>query len=155
MSSLKLQGSRWMKIYPSDNAPIPYPDSIAYGTTTSTSSGKLVDSGATFIADSLLVGMIVYNTTDETAAVIDSIDSETQLTLNANIFTSGETYKIYNRPQDQGPCLYVGLGGNFRAVNVSGDSEIFKNVPDGSYHPIHVSQVMETDTDAEDIIAIW
>jgi len=67
------------------------------GTTTSTSSGKLVDSGASFNNGDIEVGMKVYNLTDGTSTFIDAIDSGTQLDLAVDIFTSGEDYKIASR----------------------------------------------------------
>jgi hypothetical protein len=67
------------------------------GTTTSTSAGKLVDSGASFNNGSVAVAMKVYNLTDGTSTTIDAIDSATQLDLAADIFTSSEDYKIASR----------------------------------------------------------
>lgn len=64
------------------------------GSTTSTSAGKLVDSGASFQNGDVSVGMRVYNLTDGTDTTIDAIDSDTQLDLAVDIFTSGEDYKI-------------------------------------------------------------
>lgn len=74
------------------------------GTTTSTTANKLVDSGATFITAGIEEGMIVKNTTDNTFAIVDNVDSQTTLSLradlragstSANVFTSGENYTIY------------------------------------------------------------
>jgi len=67
------------------------------GTTTSTSSGKLVDSGGAFTNGDVVVGIKVYNLTDGTSTTIDAIDSATQLDLADDIFTSGEDYKIATR----------------------------------------------------------
>lgn len=65
------------------------------GTTDGSGSQKLIDSGATFIADGVQINSIVKNTTDTTYACVTAVDSETQLSLNDNIFVSGEDYIIY------------------------------------------------------------
>jgi len=64
------------------------------GTTTGTTGFKLVDGSADFLSQGLSIGMNVFNLTDGTSTTIDDIDSDTQLTLAADIFTSGEDYKI-------------------------------------------------------------
>jgi len=69
-----------------------YHDSTA---TVGTSGATLVDSAPTTPFTSDLVGCQVLNTTDATWAYIDSVDSTTQLTLNAAIMESGEDYEIY------------------------------------------------------------
>jgi len=67
---------------------------LASGTTTSTGTlFQLIDSGATFLT-SVREGDVVKNTTDNTYTYIDSIDSDTQLTLANGIFVSGEGYSI-------------------------------------------------------------
>ena len=62
-------------------------------TTTGTTAYKLIDSGQTF-TKTVSVGDTVNNTTDSTSTTISAIDSDTQLTVKADIFTSGETYTI-------------------------------------------------------------
>jgi hypothetical protein len=69
------------------------------GTTTSTATGKLVDSGASF-SSTVLVGMKVVNTTDSTYTYINTIDSDSTLTLENDIFTSGEDYEIQSTRYD-------------------------------------------------------
>lgn len=63
------------------------------GTTDGTTANKLLSSGATFTTN-VKAGMKVYNTTDTTEATITAVDSATQLSLSADIFTTGETYVI-------------------------------------------------------------
>ena len=65
---------------------------ITTGTTTSTSAGNLVDSGATFTT--AMVGQQVTNTTDGTVTYIDGFNSSTSLSVNTDIFASSEGYKI-------------------------------------------------------------
>ncbi len=67
------------------------------GTTTSTVENKLVDSGQNFTS-TLAVGDVVKNTTDNTTTLVKTVDSDTQLSLQSNIFTSGEGYKIFRPP---------------------------------------------------------
>jgi hypothetical protein len=62
------------------------------GTTTSTTANKLVDSSAAF--GSALVGDIVGNTTDNTFTRITAVDSATTLSVEDDIFASGEGYQI-------------------------------------------------------------
>jgi len=77
---------------------------VSTGTTDGTTTDKLVDSGATFVTDGVEVGMVVFNSTDTTFAIVDAVDSETQLSLRADvqagsavsdIFVSGEVYTVY------------------------------------------------------------
>jgi len=63
------------------------------GTTTSTTANKLVDSTKTFTT-TILVGDVVNNTTDNTSAVVLSIDSNTTISLSIDIMQSGENYNI-------------------------------------------------------------
>jgi len=67
---------------------------LAQGTTSSTTTDKLVNVAATFTT-LIAVGNVVENTTNNTTAKITSIDSSTQLTLDNNIMTTGQTYRIY------------------------------------------------------------
>jgi len=62
-------------------------------TTTGYAIYKLIDSGQTF-TKTVSVGDSVTNTTDSTSTTISAIDSDTQLTVKNDIFTSGETYTI-------------------------------------------------------------
>lgn len=64
------------------------------GTNTSTATDKLIDSGATFTA-SVNVGDVVANTTSGTYSVVETVDSDTQLTLEDDIFTStSQSYSV-------------------------------------------------------------
>ena len=64
------------------------------GTTDGVSANKLLDSGATFSSDGVLVGDTVQNTTDDTSAIVLEILSETYLALDGDIFVSGEEYIV-------------------------------------------------------------
>jgi len=71
---------------------------VTDGTADGTSSNKLINSGDTFITDGVKKSMIVLNTTDSTETYITNVDSETQLSLNDDIFVSGENYEVYATP---------------------------------------------------------
>jgi surface protein len=64
------------------------------GTNTSTATDKLIDSGATFTA-SVNEGDVVSNTTAGTYSEVVTVDSDTQLTLADDIFTStSQAYSV-------------------------------------------------------------
>jgi hypothetical protein len=64
------------------------------GTNTSTATDKLIDSGALFTA-SVNVGDVVANTTAGTYSEVVTVDSDTQLTLADDIFTStSQAYSV-------------------------------------------------------------
>jgi hypothetical protein len=64
------------------------------GTTDGTTANKLVDSTQTDFLTTVAVNDIVHNTTDDTYAKVTNVDSNTILSLNADIMVSGETYQI-------------------------------------------------------------
>ena len=66
---------------------------VASGTTTSASTRKLIDSGGGLLL-TVHKDDWVYNTTDETYAYVESVDSDTQLTLSKDIMGSGDTYQV-------------------------------------------------------------
>ena len=63
------------------------------GTTTSTTANKLVQTGQNFLT-TVAVGDTVNNTPDATTAKVSTVDSDTQLSLDTDIMTSGEAYTI-------------------------------------------------------------
>ncbi len=63
-------------------------------TTDGTTADKLVDSTETFVTKGVAIGDTVKNTTDTTYALVTAIDSETQLSLDTDIMTTGENYEI-------------------------------------------------------------
>lgn len=72
-------------------------NSVDSGTTTSTLSNKLVDSGQNF-SSTVTVGDVVHNTTDNTFAYVTAIDDNETLSLDSDIMTSGEDFSIYSTP---------------------------------------------------------
>jgi len=154
MAYQKLQVQSALEVHPSDSANIPNTSSVpASGTTTATTTNKLVDSGETF-ESKVQVGDIVYNTSDSTAATVTAVDSDTQLSLSESIMASGENYTIYRG--SQGGCvLYVGNLGDVKVKTSGGDVVTFQNLSNGQFIPVQVSQVFETGTTATGLIALW
>ena len=166
MPNLKLQVSRALNVIPSDYTNIPMPNVITYGVVTSTSFvGILIDSTKNFSSSgvnplNVQVGDIVYNTSVPQAAMVTSVDSATQLTLNAPItMTIGEGYTLYSGTNITGtvePCvLYVGTGGDMDVVTAGGDLVYLVGVPSGSFLPIQVIKVGVSTTSAQNIVALW
>ena len=69
-------------------------DSYDNGVTTSQASFKLIDSTATFITNGIKAHMVVINVNNNTNSLVVSVDSETQLTLEDDIFITDQIYKI-------------------------------------------------------------
>lgn len=65
------------------------------GTATSTTADKLVDTAADFVTQKVVVGDTVYNTTDDTEALVTAIDDLNTLSLDTDIMVSGEAYEVY------------------------------------------------------------
>ena len=162
MADQKLQTSEALAVIPSATVMIPDPSTkVLSGTTTATTANKLVVSGASFLSDGILTNAIVYNTTDNTAAYVTAIDSDTTLSLSVDIMANAENFVIYNRPTN-GCILYVGTAGDL-TVQMATDKDVppatvtevtLKNVANASFLPTQVVRVDNTST-ATDIIALW
>jgi len=51
--------------------------------------------------------------------------------------------------------LFVGTGGNINVLPFEGETAVlFKNVPNGSFFPVKVKKVLNTDTTAGDIVIL-
>lgn len=156
MPEFVYQGIGGLRIIPSDTVEIPTNITRSSGTNTSATASKLVDSGATFIADSVSVGDVVYNTTDSSVATVTALDSETTLSLSANIFTAGsKVYKVYKANTEKKPfALSIGLEGNVKVKTADGSVLTFPNRASGTELPLLVLQVYSTDTTATLINAL-
>ncbi len=64
------------------------------GITDDVATNKLIDSDQNFLT-TVKVGMVIKNVTDTTYTYVTAIDSNSQLSLNDDIFISEETYTIY------------------------------------------------------------
>jgi len=159
MAYEKLQASAAITIYKSNNANIPNPAAQTItGVVTSVIANKLVDSAAPF-AD-VKVGDIVLNTSAGESATVTAVDSTSQLTLNADIFTAlGEPYVLYTQQLDflkagNGCVLYVGVSGDLNVITAAGHTVLFIGVPVG-FFPVQVTNVLSTSTTADSIVALW
>jgi len=161
MSVFKTTFSRALRAHPSDNADIAYPNQIAGGSNTTATAFKLINSAALYVTKNVKTGDVVHNDTAGTAATVVSVDSQTQLTLNANIFTStAQVYTVYAMSSQTGMgnpgCfLYVGGTGNVSVVTIGGDIIVFNGVPAGTTLPIQVVKLRSTGTTATLINALW
>lgn len=52
-----------------------------------------------------------------------------------------------------GAVIFVGTGGSLSVVTVSGDTVVYKNLPDAYILPVQVRRVNSTNTTATDLIA--
>jgi hypothetical protein len=161
MSVFKTTFSRALRAHPSDNANIAYPSVIEVGTSTSVVASKLVDSTGLFVTNNVKTGDVVHNDTLGTAATVVTVDSETQLTLNADIFTAvAQAFNVYAMsPQtsmgNPGCFLYVGGTGNVSVITLGNDQITFNGVPAGTTLPIQVVKLRSTGTTATLINALW
>jgi hypothetical protein len=161
MSVFKTTFSRALIAHKSDNADIAYPNKIADGTNTTSTALKLINSAGLFITNNINTGDVIHNDTAGTAATVVSVDSETQLTLNANIFTStGQEYAVYSMSSqtsigNTGCNLYVGGAGNVSVITIGGDQITFNSVPAGTTLPIQVIRLRATGTTATNVNALW
>lgn len=88
--------------------------SMDSGTTDGTTANKLVDAGQNFnttvnpdfIQPVHANNIYAVNTTDTTEARVTAVDSDSTLSLDADIFTSGEDYIIQNRTKLYGEDVY-------------------------------------------------
>ena len=85
------------------------------GTTTGQATNKLIQSGQNFNT-TVSIGDKVINQVDGTTALVTNIDSNTQLTLDADIMLSGEAYTI-----DASPFIQQG---NYYVVNYAGTTNL-------------------------------
>jgi hypothetical protein len=93
------------------------------GNATSTSVGKLVDNTERFTLYGLQIGTSAINLTTGNIAGITSVDSDSQLSVDANIFTNTNSWQIANcwRIQNNngdwefggGEAIHTGTGGDY------------------------------------------
>ena len=70
---------------------------VVTGIATATNAYKLIDSNATFKINGITSGARVYKTTNNTdnlIAIVTSVDSEIQLTLDTDVMAQGNFYKV-------------------------------------------------------------
>ena len=158
MAYQRLQVTRALKVHKTTtNINIPDPDFAGIsGTSAASGTSKLTVAAAnTFTANTVQAGYIVENVSTGAYARVTAIDSGTQLSLSANIFTaSGDTYQIYSQ-STRGCILYVGGAGNLKVITAAGDEVIYVDIQKGTFLPIQVIRIITSGTTATDFIAHW
>lgn len=71
---------------------------VVTGTTTATTTDKLVDTSENFTYRNVAVGDKIKNTTDNTEAVVTAVDSATTLSISSDIMATSEDYVITESP---------------------------------------------------------
>jgi len=163
MSVFQSQYTRALKVIPSDDATIPYPNVKVSSTATSAATNELIDSGVNFTEFNVKTGDIVYNITDNIAATVLEVVSTTELLLNADAFpTSGANYVIYNASSQtsnapQGCYLYIGADGDVDVTTLGGDRVIFENLKAGTILYVQVIKVHSSASESAstNILALW
>jgi hypothetical protein len=122
----------------------PFEPMLEIGSATSTSAGRLVDSTANFTGSGVVAGDMVYNVTDDTYAVIASVDSATQLTLNRDIFVLNENYIVFSSDE---PLIETGYCTNDPGGNLFDDANANFN---SANSPVQVGDVVHNNTTGED-----
>jgi hypothetical protein len=163
MSVFKTTFSRALEVFPSDNAVIPNPALFVSSGTTSSGDGestKLIDNEANFLTQKVYTGDVVCSGSQ--SATVVSVDSNIELTLNANITPlGGYDYTIYGMSSQAGIgqpgcCLYIGsTGGIVSVVTIGGDAVEFTAVPTGTVIPLQVREIKNIEGTADSIIALW
>lgn len=160
MSVFKTTFSRALKVIPSNDANIPYPNLIREGLTTGTDVNKLIDATARFVTDNVQPGDIVYNIGTSYAATVIRVISQGSLELNADIISEESFYALYNASSqtsngNPGCYLYAGSTGDIQVTTIGQDTVTFKGVLAGTILPVQVINVKPDNTDVTDIIALW
>jgi hypothetical protein len=163
MSVFQSQYTRALKVIPSDNANIPYPNLITSGVTTSADTNELIDSGADFNLLGIKTGDIVYNNSNNFAGTVLEVINATTLLLNADVIPSSATlYSIYNASYqtsngNPGCYLYLGTDGNVKVTTIGQDIVTFNDLKGGTLLPVQVVKVhsYDSETTVTSIIALW
>tara|TARA_B110000858_G_C17750239_1_gene449310 strand:- start:811 stop:1299 length:489 start_codon:yes stop_codon:yes gene_type:complete len=162
MAYQKLQVGLGVNVIPNDTLDIPNPSgyTLTGAVTSAPAATALIDTSATFLANNISAGMVVYNTSNNTViAEIISVNSETSLTIAVRTatggFTTGNTYTIYANTDNPGCVLYVGGAGDLRVLTSSGSDITFTGVLAGSFIPVQVKRVFATSNTASSILALW
>jgi hypothetical protein len=155
MAYQKLNTSRAWSVTPSDNAPIPqFMLKLSSGTVNGSGGFNINVTGATFVTDGVVSGMVIVNTTTNASLLITGVEQD-ELILNATgQFTAGDNFQIYGA-QNSGAVLYVGTAGNVRVLTAGNDDVTFSGVQDGSFIPVNCIKVFSTNTTANNILALW
>ena len=154
-----------IEVIASDIINIPQPGSVVNGSS-STNGITLTDASATFIADFISGGDVVYAQSAGPVGPeiheILSVDDGQTITLKTAVGAAAPyTYKIYKgnggdlKQGQNGYSLFVGTGGDLTVlpVGTGQDEVVLKNVADNSYVPLQVQRVLGPTT-ASNILAL-
>ena len=163
-SKIQLNTANAIKVIASDTVPIPDPNSYvaqqsASGAGDASTSAKFSDAGASFEGN-VVVGAIIYDSTDVRAYRVTKVDSDTVLSVQPGVVGASASvdYKIYNKPTE-GCVLWVGSDTasltvelsyvDIDVVTVGNNTVEFENAKLGEYLPVQVLQLKETNTTAD------
>lgn len=155
---MQLTFSRALRIYPSDNCNIPFPNKIFGNSAYSISGNSIFDPGLNFIELGIQIGDTIFNYDYNLYSIITSVE-ENYLYFADNIFfSSGETYEIY-QGVNQG-CYVIPTANEFGQLDISvitvgGDNVIFSGVTSGTVLPVKVLRVNTTGSNLGSVIAVW
>jgi hypothetical protein len=166
VSVFKTTFSRALNIFPSDNANIPFINTITSGITDDTNTDRLIDSTKDFFVLNVKEGDIVYNNTIGTAATVIRVSTSNTIALNADIFTDvGQEYIVYQASSqtglsNQGCYLYIGAAADNNGVvtvtTIGGDIVTFYGIARGTVLPVQVIKLHFSGTgDVDKIVALW
>lgn len=100
------------------------PIALAYGQTDTATGNNLVDSTASFKLN-VKVGDVVFNTTDNTQAIVVGITSDSLIVLSAPIAqTSGEDYAIFAPNNDTRGNVLMSINGYIAARDITGSLSV-------------------------------
>jgi len=149
-----------IEVRPSDTINIPQPGSVVNGSS-STNGTTLTDASATFLADSISGGDVVYTSTE--IHEILSVDNGQTITLKTAVAAAAPyDYKIYKgnggelKEGQDGYSLFIGTAGDITVLPVgTGQDEVtLKNVANNSYVPLQIQRVLDSGTTALGILAL-
>ena len=163
-SKIQLNTAIAIKVIASDTVPIPDPNSYvaqqsATGAGDASTINKFSDAGASFEGN-VVVGAIIYDSTDVRAYRVTKVDSDTVLSVQPGVVGASASvdYKIYNKPTE-GCVLWVGSDTasltvdlsyvDIDVVTVGNNTVEFENAKLGEYLPVQVLQLKETNTTAD------
>lgn len=162
MAYLKLQQSRAINVIPEDGINIPSPSAVS-ADGVNESAGDVITDGSKTFKKSVKVGDTVYNTTTNHIAIVVSVNDDTEITVSANMFNIGDSYKIFSTVDVRTePCvLYVGYVkpdslAYLTVMTADGDIVTLANPAQGFVLPVQVVRVLKTGTEnVDNIIALW
>lgn len=162
MSAQSLQPTKALSVIEFSDADIPFPSGVATGNPSSLSLNQLIDTSVNFEALNFKVNDVVYNVTDNTAAMITEISGDT-LTLNADIFVStSDVYKVFPSGQNQGCLIHISTptaSDVIRCDIKTAAGDIIEGIRlSQGYHPIQLLNIYNTVSTSGDpvkIVAFW